>query len=120
MVGGSIPPSGTSLTFKRKPDLYPYSGSADAKTGWAALTGFVRFLTQKYLTLIWKLLRSAPHTVLKTVVTRDGKSFDAISFHQICSYSIKALRYIGNVVTPVRYRVGAPVVTINRRVVKMA
>ena len=36
-----------SLPAPLKPDLYPYSGSADAKTGWAALTGFADFLTQK-------------------------------------------------------------------------
>ena len=41
-----------SLPAPHKPDLYPYSGSVDAKTGWAALTGFVRFLTQKDLTPI--------------------------------------------------------------------
>ena len=48
-VAGSIPAARSIII---KPDLYPYSGSADAKTGWAALTGFVRFLTQKYLTPI--------------------------------------------------------------------
>ena len=36
-----------SLPAPNRPDLYPYSGSADAKTGWAALTGFDGFLTHK-------------------------------------------------------------------------
>ena len=38
-----------SLPAPNKADLYPYSASADAKTGWAALTGFGRFPTQQYL-----------------------------------------------------------------------
>lgn len=43
----------TSTKHQTSISLRDNSGSADAKRGWAALTGFVRFLTQKYLTL-WK------------------------------------------------------------------
>ena len=71
-VAGSIPAARSIII---KPDLYPYSGSADAKTGWAALTGFADFLTQKNQHQFGKLGRVRfIATVLKTVGSKGSVS----------------------------------------------